>query len=198
MIVIVDYGLGNIGNVTRAVERLGYEVTISHEESIINRAQAVILPGVGHFKDAMSAIRQLNLDETLSNVKDKPIIGICLGMQLIYEHSDEGNVEGLGLVPGNITLINTTFPVPHLGWNNLISDNQFLNKDVYFVHSYQAPMTKYVIAYASYGTNIPAIIQYNNCIGIQFHPEKSGDYGLEILQQALQGGFINDSNMASN
>ncbi|EHJ07490.1 imidazole glycerol phosphate synthase subunit HisH [Staphylococcus simiae] len=198
MIVIVDYGLGNIGNVARAVERLGYDVAISHEASTINKAQAVILPGVGHFKDAMLAIHRLKLHEILRNVKDKPIVGICLGMQLMYEHSDEGNVDGLGLVPGNITLINTIFPVPHLGWNNLISNNDILNKDVYFVHSYQAPMTQHVVAYASYGTNIPAIIQYNNCIGIQFHPEKSGDYGLKILQQALQGGFINDSNMASN
>ncbi|MBE5665860.1 imidazole glycerol phosphate synthase subunit HisH [Staphylococcus sp. SS87] len=192
MIVIIDYGLGNISNVKRAVEHLGYEVVVSNNQKIIDQAETIILPGVGHFKDAMSEIKRLNLDKILSNSNDKTMIGICLGMQLMYEHSDEGDASGLGFIPGNISYIQTDYPVPHLGWNNLVSQHPMLNQDVYFVHSYQAPMSENVVAYAQYGTDIPAIVQYNNYIGIQFHPEKSGAYGLQILRQAIQGGFIND------
>ncbi|CDR50650.1 imidazole glycerol phosphate synthase subunit HisH [Staphylococcus schweitzeri] len=192
MIVIIDYGLGNISNVKRAVEHLGYKAVVSNDQKIIDQAEIIILPGVGHFKDAMLEIRRLNLDKILSNSNDKIMIGICLGMQLMYEHSDEGDASGLGFIPGNISHIQTDHPVPHLGWNNLVSQHPMLNQDVYFVHSYQAPMSEYVIAYAQYGTDIPAIVQFNNYIGIQFHPEKSGTYGLQILRQAIQGGFIND------
>ncbi|HDD1102110.1 TPA: imidazole glycerol phosphate synthase subunit HisH [Staphylococcus aureus] len=192
MIVIVDYGFGNISNVKRAIEHLGYEVVVSNNPKIIDQAETIILPGVGHFKDAMSEIKRLNLNAKLAKNTDKKMIGICLGMQLMYEHSDEGDASGLGFIPGNISRIQTEYPVPHLGWNNLVSKHPMLNQDVYFVHSYQAPMSENVIAYAQYGTDIPAIVQFNNYIGIQFHPEKSGTYGLQILRQAIQGGFIND------
>ncbi|HDA3974118.1 TPA: imidazole glycerol phosphate synthase subunit HisH [Staphylococcus aureus] len=178
MIVIVDYGLGNISNVKRAIEHLGYEVVVSNNQNIIDQAETIILPGVGH--------------AILAKNTDKKMIGICLGMQLMYEYSDEGDASGLGFIPGNISRIQTEYPVPHLGWNNLVSKHPMLNQDVYFVHSYQAPMSENVIAYAQYGTDIPAIVQFNNYIGIQFHPEKSGTYGLQILRQAIQGGFIND------
>ncbi|HBC4282925.1 TPA: imidazole glycerol phosphate synthase subunit HisH [Staphylococcus aureus] len=185
MIVIVDYGLGNISNVKRAIEYLGYEVVVSNKQNIIDQAETIILPGVGHFKDAMSEIKRLNLDAILAKNTDKKMIGICLGMQLMYEHSDEGDASGLGFIQGNISRIQTEYPVPHLGWNNLVSKHPMLNQDVYFVHSYQAPMSENVIAYAQYGTDIPAIVQFNNYIGIQFHPEKSGTYGLQILRQAI-------------
>ena len=109
---------------------------------------------------------------------------------MLYEHSAEGDVEGLQLFPGNIIPIQTPYPVPHLGWNNLISNYTTLTQDVYFVHSYQAEMSDHVVAYADYGTLIPAIVQYKNFIGIQFHPEKSGEDGLAILNQALKGGFL--------
>lgn len=192
MIAIIDYGLGNVKNVQRAVQHLGFDAKLTDRQSDIEHADIIILPGVGHFKDAMEAMHHRHLDIILQHVKDKPIIGICLGMQLLYEWSAEGNIEGLKLFPGNIISIETPYPVPHLGWNNLISKDNTLFQDVYFVHSYQAEMSKHVIAYAEYGTQIPAIVQYKHYIGIQFHPEKSGDNGLAILNQALKGGFLHD------
>ncbi|WP_210145984.1 imidazole glycerol phosphate synthase subunit HisH [Staphylococcus sp. GDH8C107P] len=198
MIAIIDYGLGNIKNIQRAVEHLGYNSILTDQPSEISQADAIILPGVGHFRDAMQAIASRNLITTLQQITNIPVIGICLGMQLMYEHSAEGDVDGLKLIPGIVIPIKTTYPVPHLGWNNLSSSIPTLNKDVYFVHSYQAEMSPYVVAYADYGTLIPAIVQYKNFTGIQFHPEKSGMYGLSILNQALQGGFSNDQTLASN
>lgn len=190
MIAIIDYGLGNIKNVQRAVEHLGYETILTDKQSEIEAADIIILPGVGHFKDAMQAIQTRGLATVLQSITDKPIIGICLGMQLLYDWSAEGNVEGLKLFPGNIVPIQTPYPVPHLGWNNLISNHPQLAQDVYFVHSYQAEMSEHVVAFAEYGDPIPAIVQYKHYIGIQFHPEKSGADGLAILNQALKGGFL--------
>lgn len=190
MIAIIDYGLGNIKNVQRAVEHLGYETILTDEQNEIEAADMIILPGVGHFKDAMQAIQTRGLATVLQSITDKPIIGICLGMQLLYDWSAEGNVEGLKLFPGNIVPIQTPYPVPHLGWNNLISNHPQLAQDVYFVHSYQAEMSEHVVAFAEYGDPIPAIVQYKHYIGIQFHPEKSGADGLAILNQALKGGFL--------
>ncbi|MCG7338081.1 imidazole glycerol phosphate synthase subunit HisH [Staphylococcus sp. ACRSN] len=198
MIAIIDYGLGNIRNVQRAVKHLGYEAILTDKQSEIEAAELVILPGVGHFKDAMRAIEQRGLDSILKAIHNKPIIGICLGMQLLFDWSAEGNVSGLKLIPGKIVPIDTPYPVPHLGWNNLISNQQQLTNDVYFVHSYQAEMSQFVVAHAEYGTQIPAIVQHRHYIGIQFHPEKSGEDGLAILNQALKGGFLNDQIMASN
>lgn len=192
MIAVIDYGLGNIKNIQRAINRLGFNAILTDSPNDIKAADIIILPGVGHFKDAMQAIKKRGLKSTLKTITNKPIIGICLGMQLLYEHSAEGDVDGLQLFPGNIIPIQTSYPVPHLGWNNLISNLTELTQDVYFVHSYQAEMSEHVVAYADYGTLIPAIVQYKNLIGIQFHPEKSGEDGLAILNQALKGGFLND------
>lgn len=191
MIAIVDYGLGNVLNVKRAIEHLGYEVCLTRDEALLKHADTLILPGVGHFKDAMATIEQHQLDYFLKTTT-QPIIGICLGMQLLYDWSAEGNVKGLGRIPGNIKAIQTSYTIPHLGWNTLHSHLEALHQGVYFIHSYQAPMTDDVIAYADYGTAIPAIVQYQHYIGIQFHPEKSGDDGLTILKQALEGGWIHD------
>ncbi|REH95211.1 imidazole glycerol phosphate synthase subunit HisH [Staphylococcus felis] len=197
MIAIVDYGLGNVLNVKRAIEYLDYDVILSRDLDVLSKADTLILPGVGHFKDAMQTIKSYHLDHYLK-VTSQPIIGICLGMQLLYERSAEGEVEGLGLLPGQIFPINTSYTVPHLGWNTLQSPSEALNHDVYFVHSYQAPMDENVIAYASYGTDIPAIVQHQQYTGIQFHPEKSGNNGLIILKTALEGGFSNVKTMASH
>ncbi|MEB6333820.1 imidazole glycerol phosphate synthase subunit HisH [Staphylococcus pseudoxylosus] len=198
MIAIIDYGLGNIKNVQRAINHLGYESKLTDDPKDIEAADMIILPGVGHFKDAMQAIQSRGLVEILQSVTNKPMIGICLGMQLLYEWSAEGEVSGLKLIPGQIIPIETPYPVPHLGWNNLISNQPTLSQDVYFVHSYQAEMSAYVVAFAEYGKQVPAIVQFKNYIGIQFHPEKSGDDGLAILNQALKGGFPNDQTMASH
>lgn len=195
MIAIVDYGLGNIANLLNAVRFLGYEVEITKDVDRLRTADTILLPGVGHFKDAMKQIKTNDLLAVLDELQaEKPFIGICLGMQLLFESSEEGNIKGLGYLPGHVRLIKGNVPVPHLGWNTLDAANKTLaTQDVYFIHSYRVETTENIIAVASYG-DIPvtAIVQKNNLIGIQFHPEKSGEIGLKILDQALKGGFLND------
>lgn len=193
MIAIIDYGLGNIKNIKRALTKLGYDSILTRDESTILNSTHVILPGVGHFKDAMKQLKLIGLDKIIYKIKDThSIVGICLGMQLLFDYSEEGATKGLGLIKGNIIHINTNYPVPHLGWNTLKSRHHLLTKDVYFIHSFHVTTTAPIIATADYGIPITAIVQQKNIIGIQFHPEKSGDYGLEILNQALKEGFLND------
>ncbi|CZQ90896.1 glutamine amidotransferase [Trichococcus palustris] len=190
MIAIVDYGLGNIANLMNAIHFLGYETILTHDEEELRKADIIVLPGVGHFRDAMERIAARGLQGILTELKDtKPFIGICLGMQLLFKHSEEGDVDGLGFLPGEVKYIVSDFPVPHLGWNNLHSKYPGLDGDVYFIHSYKVVTDENVVATADYGQEIVAIVQKDNIIGIQFHPEKSGDYGLKILNQALQGGW---------
>ena len=189
MIVIVDYGLGNISNVKRAIEHLGYEVVVSNNQNIIDQAETIILPGVGHFKDAMSEIKRLNLDAILAKNTDKKMIGICLGMQLMYEYSDEGDASGLGFIPGNISRIQTEYPVPHLGWNNLVSKHPMLNQDVYLYiltkrrcQKMSLHMRSMVLIFQLL-SNLTIILVFNSIL------KKSGTYGLQILRQAIQGGI---------
>ena len=190
MIAIVDYGLGNIANLSNALHYLGYDVVLTHDINELNAADTVILPGVGHFKDAMTRLEELDLLEPLRKLKDKkPFIGICLGMQLLFEKSEEGYVNGLGYLPGTVKKITGTLPVPHLGWNKLESSLPSLQGDVYFIHSYKVDTDENIVATATYGDPVVAIVQKDQLIGIQFHPEKSGDLGLKILDQALKGGF---------
>lgn len=190
MIAIVDYGLGNIANLTNALNYLGYEVIVTHDEKELNDADTIILPGVGHFKDAMSRLQELDLLPILDELKDKkPFIGICLGMQLLFEQSEEGNVEGLGYLPGTVKKITGSLPVPHLGWNKLDSSLPSLQGDVYFIHSYKVHTNENIVATTTYADPVVAIVQKEKLIGIQFHPEKSGDLGLQILNQAIKGGF---------
>ncbi len=190
MIAIMDYGLGNIANLTNAIRFLGYEVEVTKDEDALRQADTIILPGVGHFKDAMERIHAQKLVPLLNELKEtKRLVGICLGMQLLFEHSEEGNVDGLGYLPGTVKRIISPHPVPHLGWNALHSTLPSLNGDVYFIHSYKAVTKENIIATADYGQEVVAIVQKDNILGIQFHPEKSGKIGLAILNQALQGGF---------
>ncbi|MBT2732758.1 imidazole glycerol phosphate synthase subunit HisH [Carnobacterium sp. ISL-102] len=190
MIAIMDYGLGNIANLTNAIRFLGYEVEVTKDEDALRQADTIILPGVGHFKDAMERIHAQKLVPLLNELKEtKRLVGICLGMQLLFEHSEEGNVDGLGYLPGTVERIISPHPVPHLGWNALHSTLPSLNGDVYFIHSYKAVTKENIVATADYGQEVVAIVQKDNILGIQFHPEKSGKIGLAILNQALQGGF---------
>lgn len=190
MIALVDYGLGNIANLTNALEFLGYDVVLTHDTKELEQAEQIILPGVGHFKDAMNRLNQLKLIPVLSRLKEeKPFIGICLGMQLMFDSSEEGNVQGLGFLPGEVKKITGSLPVPHLGWNRLQSKDSLLKEDVYFIHSFKVHTDKNIVATASYDDDVVAIVQKDSLIGIQFHPEKSGDKGLNILNQALKGGF---------
>lgn len=191
MIGIIDYKLGNTGNLINALHTLGYESILTNDRETLETCSTIILPGVGHFKEAMQNINDLQLTDTLIELsRTKPFIGICLGMQLLFEDSEEGHVKGLGLLKGSIRRIQTEHPVPHLGWNTLKSDSESLNgRDVYFVHSYQLTESPDIIASADYGTVIPAVVQKDNITGIQFHPEKSGEIGLKILNDALQRSF---------
>ncbi|MFO8068385.1 MAG: imidazole glycerol phosphate synthase subunit HisH [Alkalibacterium sp.] len=190
MIAIVDYGLGNIANLSNALHYLGYDVIVTHDKKELNEADTIILPGVGHFKDAMDRLSELDLLPVLNELKDeKPFIGICLGMQLLFEHSEEGDADGLGYLPGRVKKITGSLPVPHLGWNQLNSTLPSLQGDVYFIHSYKVHTEENVIATATYEEPVVAIVQKDHLIGIQFHPEKSGDLGIQILNQAIKGGF---------
>lgn len=191
MIGIIDYSLGNTGNLVNALKKLGYESVITKDKNVLSLCEAIILPGVGHFGYAMNIINSSGLKDMIIEVsKYKRLIGICLGMQLLFEHSEEGNAAGLGILEGRIHRIDTDLTIPHLGWNTLTSNYQFLNgKDVYFIHSYKVSESKYTIAETDYNSNIPAIVKKENITGIQFHPEKSGETGLFILKNALQGSF---------
>ncbi|RCW63768.1 imidazole glycerol phosphate synthase subunit HisH [Saliterribacillus persicus] len=191
MIAIVDYGMGNTASVSTAFTNLGYEVVITDDIQLLESATHVILPGVGSFKAAMEEINDRNLNAALRKLaKEKPFLGICLGMQLLFEKGFEnGETVGLEIIPGTIDKIETPHILPHIGWNKLqISDkhpafNRFEAKHVYFVHSYQANTAEEnIVATTDYGTKIPGIVRKGNVFGIQFHPEKSGEIGIEIIR----------------
>lgn len=194
MIAIIDYGVGNIKNVYTAFKNLEFDVTVTAEQEVINRSSAIILPGVGAFKDAMDNLHKRNLVECIKeNVnKGKLLFGICLGMQLLFEKSyEDGEWDGLGLLEGEIVRFDGTLKVPHMGWNKLLKqrDDEIAKgindyEYVYFVHSYylKAKNQEDIIAWSDYDAKVPAIIRNNNIIGMQFHPEKSGKTGMKLLK----------------
>ena len=196
MIAILDYDAGNIKSVEKAMQLLGQEVMITRERDEIFRAEKVILPGVGAFGDAMGKIRQYGLFDVIHEVVDNgtPFLGICLGLQLLFERSDETpGVEGLGILKGEILRIPETpgLKIPHMGWNSLEFQNDgrlFRNLPqepyVYFVHSYylKAKDDGIVTAVTEYGTQIHASVEHGNVFACQFHPEKSSDVGIQILR----------------
>ena len=192
MHVIIDYNVGNLASVKQGFLRAGINTTISQDEAVIRSASSLILPGVGAFKESLDALKQSGLIPAIrDHIKDnKPLIGICLGMQLLYEYSEEyGLHEGLGVFKGTIKKIIGDVKIPHMGWNtleiqseDLIVSNLKDASDVYFVHSYYADSSDGVIATTNYGVTIPAIIKKGNVYATQFHPEKSGDIGIEILK----------------
>ncbi len=194
MIVIVDYGVGNIRNVERAFTKLNMEVIVTREIEKIDQASAIILPGVGAFRDAINNLKKYDLVECLRRNAEKGtwIIGICLGMQLLYDKSyEDGEYDGLGLLRGDIVkFVDSELKVPHMGWNQLVKrrDDEIArglseNDYVYFVHSYylRNENPDSVICTSYYGVDVPAIIRKNNIIGMQFHPEKSSAVGVKIL-----------------
>lgn len=195
MIKIIDYGMGNLRSVQKAFEFLGFEANITSNSDDIVDASHIVLPGVGAFADAAENLKNSGMQEVmLSEIeKGKPFIGICLGMQLLFNKSYEnGEYDGLGLVPGQVKRFEVTgLKVPHMGWNDLIiKDNALFQNDgndkyVYFVHSYHATDVpkEYVIGEADYGYKFTAAVQKDNIYGLQFHPEKSGDVGLDMLKR---------------
>lgn len=195
MIAIIDYDAGNLRSVEKALQHLGEEALITRDREELLKADKVILPGVGAFGDAMEKLRRYQLVDTIHKLADRktPFLGICLGLQLLFDRSEESEgVEGLGLLKGEILrLPDTGLKIPHIGWNSLslknhgrlfqgIADHSY----VYFVHSYylKAEEESVVKAETEYGTCIHASVEKNNIFACQFHPEKSGDVGLKILK----------------
>lgn len=204
MIAIIDYDAGNLKSVQKALEHLGQECCITGDSQKILDADKVILPGVGSFGDAMANIRRLGLDEVIHQVVEKgtPFLGICLGLQLLFESSDETpGAEGLGILKGKVVRIpdKEGLKIPHVGWNSLHLQNggrlfEGLEEGayVYFVHSYylQAEEAEIVKATTEYSTCIHASVEKDNVFACQFHPEKSSTVGLKILENfaKIQGG----------
>lgn len=203
MVAIVDYGVGNLFSLRSSLAAIGVESAVTGSISELRRADRVILPGVGAFGDAAAKLRESGLFEPLRELalSGKPLLGICLGMQLLFEHGYEfGKHEGLGLIPGDVVPMTGKLPdglkVPHIGWNRLeltrsdslfsgINDGDF----VYFVHSFYAEAaSENIIAVTDYGFPVTAAVRHKNVCGCQFHPEKSGRVGLEILRSFCKGG----------
>ena len=195
MIAIIDYDAGNLKSVEKALQHLGQDCKITRNAKEILEADKVILPGVGAFADAMEKLQKYDLIDVIHQVVDKktPFLGICLGLQLMFESSEEGpGVKGLGLLPGKIVRFpeKEGYKIPHMGWNSLkINPNSKLLKGipedvyVYFVHSYYAAdCEESVTAYAEYSALLTASVENGNVYGTQFHPEKSGEVGLGILK----------------
>ena len=203
MIALIDYDAGNIKSVEKAFQSLGKEVVLTRDPDVLKRADHVVLPGVGSFGDAMENLNRYHLVPVIHEIVEKgtPFLGICLGLQILFERSEESpGVAGLGLLKGEILRIpdKEGLKIPHMGWNKLEMQNDCpilrnLPEEsyVYFVHSYQAVVPdEYLAAYVEYGTaKIPAMVYDGKTVyGAQFHPEKSGEVGLQILRNF--GGLI--------
>jgi glutamine amidotransferase len=201
MLAIIDYGVGNLFSLSRSLEYLGVECQVTRSLEELKAADRIILPGVGAFGDARKKLEELSLVAPIQELaaSGKPFLGICLGMQLLFEKSEEfGEHEGLGLISGRIVSmreafdqVNSDLKVPQIGWNRLdvkkpesplvrsLGENDF----VYYVHSYYATdCQEHLVADSEYGLSIPGIVQNKNVFGTQFHPEKSGEVGLKILK----------------
>lgn len=193
MIAVIDYGMGNLRSVQKAIEHLGYNCIVSSSRSDINSASHIILPGVGAFRDAMKNLRERNLiDVIIENCvqKKKPLLGICLGMQVLFEESEEFGIHrGLGILKGRVVRFRSNLKVPHMGWNSvrLIRENPLIKNDeqfFYFVHSYYVvPSDESIIrGTTDYGINFVSYINEDNIFATQFHPEKSEKQGLQLLK----------------
>jgi imidazole glycerol-phosphate synthase subunit HisH len=204
MIVIVDYGMGNLHSVLKACRRIGAEATISSKKEDIETAEKIILPGVGHFKKGMDNLNQLGLIDVLNKkvlVEGTPVLGICLGMQLLTKRSEEGESPGLGWIDAEAIKLksNGFLKVPHMGWNDLESKKESdllpteaRESSFYFVHSFcvRCNDEKDILTTTNYGEDFVSAIQKDNIYGVQFHPEKSHGSGLQLLKN-----FVNMKNV---
>ncbi|MFC0274647.1 imidazole glycerol phosphate synthase subunit HisH [Metabacillus herbersteinensis] len=200
MIAIIDYGMGNLYSVSKALERMNVEYFLSGDAKSLENADGYILPGVGSFKDAMSILNETGLTDFIKKIvaEGKPLLGICLGMQLLFEESEEnGYSHGLALLPGRVIKIpeessEGRLKVPHMGWNRLIvqKENPLVSDSdyAYFVHSYfiDSNQNDVILASASYGVDVPAVVGNGNVFGTQFHPEKSSELGISILKNYVK------------
>lgn len=192
MIVIVDYGMGNLRSVEKAFEYLGCRVKVSSDPQEVESASALVLPGVGAFKDCRENLERKALIEPILSFleKDRPYLGICLGMQILFSYSEEGGVKGFSFFKGGVKKLPPKNKVPHMGWNTVFYESSSpLFKGIregsffYFVHSYYAePEEKVRVGYTDYGVKIAAAVEKENIFGVQFHPEKSGRLGLKVLE----------------
>ncbi|KTD41037.1 imidazole glycerol phosphate synthase subunit HisH [Legionella parisiensis] len=189
MIAIIDVSGTNLTSLVNALKRLGFNYQLTHEAKEIEKASHVILPGVGTAAYGMNALRQYELIDVITSL-EQPLLGICLGMQLLLESSEEGDVRCLGMIPGRAQRLRQKegYPVPHMGWNQLQwCTETFLQQGlrkhdyVYFVHSYALGESQYALANCEYNESFAAIIQKNNIWGMQFHPEKSAETGMALL-----------------
>lgn len=188
-VAIIDYGSGNVFSVSATLKRLGAEPIITDNPEIIKAADAVIFPGVGHAKFAIEQLSKSGLDRLIPTLK-QPVLGICLGMQLMCDFSEEGDVQCLGIFPNvHVKKFVNSPKIPHIGWNSLKKGKSIFtncDSDVYFVHSYYVELNQFTISEASYGTDYTAALQKDNFYGCQFHPEKSGKIGEEIISNFLK------------
>jgi glutamine amidotransferase len=197
-IAIIDYGVGNIQNLINAFERLEIPAILTADPAIILNAELSILPGVGAYKDAMDKLVERGLDEIVKQRAShgKPMVGICLGMQLLFEGSEEdGDWEGLGLLKGKFIRFDDRLKVPHMGWNRLVAAREDQVADglpedayAYFVHSYylSGGNSEDIVLSSPYGISVPALVRHGSIVGMQFHPEKSGAVGELLIRQVLK------------
>ncbi len=195
MITIIDSGGANIASIQFALERLGVVAELSHDAEIIKKSSHIILPGVGSAGNAMKRLKDYSLTQVIRSLT-QPVLGICLGMQILFDFSEEGNIACLGLMPGKVIRIannDKKLIVPHMGWNTLkIIEDNLIMKGVlngsyaYFIHSYAVPVGKYTSVMTCYSENFSAAVQHNNFYGTQFHPERSSVIGSIILKNFLE------------
>ncbi len=190
-IVIINYGAGNIQSIKFAIQRLGYQAILSHDIEEIQHADKVIFPGVGEASSAMKKLRASGLDKIIPDLK-QPVLGICLGMQLMCNSSEEGSTTGLGIFDTEVVKFSSRVKVPQIGWNQISSLKSGLfegvgeNEHIYLVHSFYAPLCDETIAESEYELSYSAALRKDNFYGTQFHPEKSSDVGARILQNFLE------------
>ncbi|MDC9721690.1 MAG: imidazole glycerol phosphate synthase subunit HisH [Urechidicola sp.] len=190
-LVIIDYGAGNVKSVQFALERLGYSAICSNNAEVIKSADKVIFPGVGEAKSAMEEIKRFGLGKVIPNLK-QPVLGICLGMQLMCRFSEENKTDCLNIFPVDVLKFDTQLKVPQIGWNviNHLKGDLFKNiladSYVYYVHSYYVPKNEFSIALTDYGVQYAGAIQKNNFYACQFHPEKSSEVGEQILKNFIE------------
>ncbi|MFT6747079.1 MAG: glutamine amidotransferase [Glaciecola sp.] len=189
-LVIIDYGAGNVQSVKYALNRLGIEAELSNDPTVIKSADKIIFPGVGAAAPAMEALKENGIDKLIPTLT-QPVLGICLGMQLMCSHSEEGDVLGLGIIDANVQKFTGDEKIPHMGWNNVsklkspLFDGFNEDNQLYFVHSYYVPVNEYTIAECNYIKGFSAAIQKDNFYACQFHPEKSGDVGEQLLKKFI-------------
>jgi glutamine amidotransferase len=197
VITIVDYGIGNLGSVTKAFRHVGAETVLSGDPAVLREAEALVLPGDGAFGATMDGVRERGLVPVLRESAEAgtPLLGICIGMQLLFEESEEhGRHAGLGLLPGRVRRFAGDLPVPHMGWNSLHPRREHALLDgiadgahVYFVHSYFCDAGEdVVVATSDYGIDFPAVVARGNVLGVQFHPEKSQSVGLRMVRNFVR------------